>query len=93
MKKLLILLLLIGSVCGADSPFGPFDPGAVRKTDYTTDQALKMDTDGSNAADLVDLPNRVRAVFASVTADLEVGGDVKIEGDITGVNASFTGDV
>ena len=50
-----------------------------------------MRTDGSNADDLVDLPNRVRAVFASVTTDLDVGGDVNIEGDLTGVNASFTG--
>ena len=57
-----------------------------------TDGSL-MTSDGSNAADLVDLPNRVRAVFASITTDLDVGGDVDIGGDLTGVNASFTGDV
>lgn len=76
MKRLLILLLLVGTACGAQTQFGPFDPGAVRKTDYTADQVLKMDADGSNAAATVAFP-----------------GDADIGGDLTGVNASFSGAV
>ncbi len=80
MKKLLILFLVLICSVGYAAQFGPYDPGAIR-------------TDGGNAADLVDFPNRVRAVFASITTDLDVGGDVTIGGDLTGVNASFTGDL
>lgn len=91
MKKLLILLMLVSSVCGA-TQFGPFDPGAVRKTDYTTDQALKMDADGSNAAATVTL-NDIEAENATINdrlllKDMDVEDIIK---QLEGFNAKRWG--
>jgi hypothetical protein len=95
---LVVLLIFISSVCfaGGPEPEVFIDSGEIADGSVTP---AKLDSAGDYSVNSMTLADKVQAAWADIRGDiyasgsLEIVGDANIGGDLTGVNASFTGAV
>jgi hypothetical protein len=95
---LAILLVFITSVCFAGGPEPVVNVNANQIADGSV-TASKLDSSDDYTVNSMTLTEKVQAAWADIRGDiyasgsLEIVGDADIGGDLTGVNASFTGAV